>query len=115
MTADKEKVREVLYNLIENGLKFTQEGGVSISITYDKDFATVCVADTGIGISADGQQHIFEKFYRVDNTATRETRGTGLGLFITRSLIEVSGGQIWLESQGGKGTKFYFTLPRSID
>jgi PAS domain S-box-containing protein len=115
VTADKEKVREVLYNLIENGLKFTQEGGVSISITYDKDFATVCVADTGIGISADGQQHIFEKFYRVDNTATRETRGTGLGLFITRSLIEVSGGQIWLESQGGKGTKFYFTLPRSID
>jgi PAS domain S-box-containing protein len=115
VAADEEKIREVLYNLIENGLKFTREGGVSISITYDKDFATVCVSDTGIGISADGQQHIFEKFYRIDNTDTRETGGTGLGLFITRSLIEMSGGQIWLESQVGKGTKFYFTLPRSID
>ena len=115
VTADREKIREVLYNLIENGLKFTKEGGVNISIAYNKDFATVCVADTGMGIPADGQQHIFEKFYRVDNTATRETGGTGLGLFITRSLIEMAGGQIWLESQVDKGTKFYFTLPRSID
>jgi signal transduction histidine kinase len=115
VTADKEKIREVLYNLIENGLKYTKLGGISITITYDKDFATVCVADTGMGIAADGQQHLFEKFYRVDNTATRETGGTGLGLFITRSLVEMAGGQIWLESQVGKGSKFYFTLPRSID
>ncbi|MDD5693658.1 MAG: ATP-binding protein [Patescibacteria group bacterium] len=113
--ADREKIREVLYNLIENGLKFTTTGGVSISINYDKDFSTVTVSDTGMGISSDGQQHIFEKFYRVDNTATREAGGTGLGLFITRSLVEMSGGRIWLESQVGKGTKFYFTLPRSID
>ncbi len=113
--ADKEKIREVLYNLIENGIKYTTVGGTSISITYDKDFATVSVSDTGMGIPSDGQQHIFEKFYRVDNTATRETGGTGLGLFITRSLVEMSGGRIWIESQVGKGSKFYFTLPRSID
>jgi PAS domain S-box-containing protein len=115
VSADKEKIREVFYNLIENGLKFTTAGGVSISIYYDKDFATVTIADSGVGIPADGQKHIFEKFYRVDNSATRETGGTGLGLYITRSLVELSGGSIWLESQVGKGTKFYFTLPRAID
>ncbi len=115
VTADREQIREVLFNLVENGLKFTQQGGVSLSITYDKDFATVCVADTGMGIPADGQKHIFEKFYRYDNSATREVGGTGLGLFITRSIVEMFGGSIWLESQTGKGTRFYFTIPRSLD
>ncbi len=113
--ADKEQIREVFYNLVENGLKFTTEGGVTIGITYDKDFATVCITDTGMGIPADGQKHLFEKFYRYDNTATREVGGTGLGLFITRSIVELFGGSIWLESQVGKGTKFYFTVPRSLD
>jgi two-component system, OmpR family, sensor histidine kinase VicK len=115
VVADKEQVREVMYNLVENGLKFTVTGGVSISIAYDKDFATVCVTDTGMGIPADGQKHIFEKFYRYDNTATREVGGTGLGLFITRSIVEMFGGTIWLESQVDKGTKFFFTIPRSLD
>lgn len=113
--ADREQIREVLYNLVENGLKFTINGGVSISITYDPDNATVEVADTGMGIAADGQKHLFEKFYRVDNTATREVGGTGLGLFITRSIVELFGGKIWVESQTGKGTKFFFTIPRSLD
>jgi PAS domain S-box-containing protein len=115
VTADREQIREVLYNLVENGLKFTTDGGVSLSIAYDKDFATVCVVDTGMGIPADGQKHIFEKFYRYDNTATREVGGTGLGLFITRSIVEMFGGSIWLESQVGKGTRFYFTIPRGLD
>lgn len=113
--ADREQIREVLYNLVENGLKFTPKGAVTISIAYDTDFATVCVADSGIGIPADGQKHLFEKFYRVDNTATREVGGTGLGLFITRSIVEMFGGSIWIESQVGKGTKFFFTIPRSLD
>lgn len=115
VVADREQIREVLYNLVENGLKFTVTGGVTISISYDTDLATVEVADTGMGIPADGQKHLFEKFYRVDNTATREVGGTGLGLFITRSIIELFGGTIWVESQVGKGTKFYFTIPRSLD
>lgn len=115
VVADRDQIKEVLFNLIENAIKFTSEGGVSLWITYDTDFATVCVADTGIGIPADGQKHIFEKFYRYDNSATREVGGTGLGLFITRSIVELFGGKIWLESQGGKGTKFYFTIPRSLD
>lgn len=115
VVADREQIREVLYNLVENGLKFTIEGGVTISIVYDNDYATVEVADTGMGIPADGQKHLFEKFYRVDNTATREVGGTGLGLFITRSIVEMFGGSIWVESQVNKGTKFYFTIPRSLD
>jgi PAS domain S-box-containing protein len=115
VVADREQIREVLYNLIENGLKFSADGGVAISITYDNDYATIEVSDTGIGISADGQKHLFEKFYRVDNTATREAGGTGLGLFITRSIIEMFGGNIWVESQANKGTKFFFTIPRSLD
>jgi PAS domain S-box-containing protein len=115
VVADRDQIKEVLFNLIENGLKFTTEGGVSIWINYDTDFATVCVADTGMGIPADGQKHIFEKFYRYDNSATREVGGTGLGLFITRSIVEMFGGKIWLESQANKGTKFYFTIPRSLD
>ena len=73
----------------------------SISIAYDKDVATVCIKDTGMGIPTDAQKHLFEKFYRVDNSATRETGGTGLGLFITRTIIESFGGKIWLESQVG--------------
>ncbi len=115
VTADREQIREVIYNLVENALKFTSEGGVSVSVSYDKDVATVCIKDSGIGIPADAQKHLFEKFYRVDNTATRETGGTGLGLFITRTIIESFGGKIWLESQIGKGTKFFFTIPRSLE
>lgn len=115
VVADREQIKEVLFNLVENGLKFTSEGGVSIWIEYDTDFATVCISDTGIGIPTDGQKHLFEKFYRVDNTATREVGGTGLGLFITRAIVELFGGKIWIESQVGKGTKFFFTIPRTLD
>lgn len=112
--ADREQIREVLNNLVENAIKFTTEGSVTISIEYDEDFAKVCVADTGVGISETGQKHLFEKFYQVDNTATRAVGGTGLGLYITRSIIEYFGGSIWVESEEGKGSSFYFTIPRAL-
>ncbi len=113
--ADREMVREVLNNLVENAIKFTEKGGVTISIDYDDEFATVNISDTGIGVSGDAQKHLFEKFYRVDNTATREVGGTGLGLYITRSIIENFGGSIWVESIKGKGSKFHFTVPLALD
>lgn len=113
--ADKEMIREVMNNLVENALKFTAKGGVTISIDYDEEFATVNIEDTGMGIPQDGQKHLFEKFYRVDNTATREVGGTGLGLYITRSIVEKFGGRIWVESQMGKGSKFRFTVPLALD
>ena len=113
--ADKEQIREVLNNLVENAVKFTSKGSISISIDYDDDFAKVCVSDTGVGISENGQKHLFEKFYQVDNSATREVSGTGLGLYITRSIVESFGGSIWVESEEGKGSKFFFTVPRALD
>lgn len=112
--ADREQIREVLNNLVENAIKFTKNGTIKISIDYDDDFAKVCVADSGVGISETGQKHLFEKFYQVDNTATREVGGTGLGLYITRSIVETFGGRIWVESVEGKGSKFFFTIPRSL-
>jgi PAS domain S-box-containing protein len=113
--ADREQIREVLNNLVENAIKFTPKGSITISIEYDDDFAKVCVKDTGFGISENGQKHLFEKFYQVDNTATREVGGTGLGLYITRSIIESFDGNIWVESEEGKGSKFFFTVPRALD
>lgn len=113
--ADREQIREVLNNLVENAIKFTPNGNITISVEYDDDFAKVCVADSGVGISESGQKHLFEKFYQVDNTATREVGGTGLGLYITRSIVESFGGRIWVESTEGKGSKFFFTAPRSLD
>jgi len=100
---------------VENAVKFTSKGSISISIDYDDDFAKVCVSDTGVGISENGQKHLFEKFYQVDNSATREVSGTGLGLYITRSIVESFGGSIWVESEEGKGSKFFFTVPRALD
>ncbi len=113
--ADREQIREVLNNLVENAIKFTKDGTIKISIDYDNDFAKVCVADSGVGIPENGQKHLFEKFYQVDNTATREVGGTGLGLYITRSIVEAFGGSIRVESVEGKGSKFFFTVPRSLD
>jgi len=113
--ADREMLREVLNNLVENAIKFTLKGGVTVSVDYDQEFATVNVEDTGMGMPADAQKHLFEKFYRVDNSATREVGGTGLGLYITRSIIETFGGRIWVESSVGKGSKFHFTVPLALD
>lgn len=113
--ADREMIREVLYNLIENAIKFTETGSVTLSVDFDNEFATVNVADTGAGIPEEAQKHLFEKFYRADNTATREVGGTGLGLYITRSIIEKFGGKIWVESTLSKGSTFKFTIPMALD
>ena len=111
--ADREQIREVLNNLVENAIKFTSRGSISISIGYDDDFAKVCIADTGFGISENGQKHLFEKFYQVDNTATREVSGTGLGLYIARQIVDAHKGKVWAESDGeGLGSRFFVKLPK---
>lgn len=114
VSADQSMIKEVLNNLIENATKFTFKGSIQVSVATDNDFATVTIEDTGVGIPPDAAKHLFEKFYQVDNTATREVGGTGLGLYITRSIIELLGGTIWVESKVGKGTKFHFTVPRAL-
>ena len=112
VNADPERVREVFVNLVDNAIKFTPEGQVTVSIDGDDRQVTVGVHDEGIGIPENEIKHLFQKFYRVDNGKTREIGGTGLGLYLCRTIIEMYNGRIWVESEENKGSDFYFTLPR---
>lgn len=110
--ADPDRLREVITNLFDNAVKYTEEGKVSIGLTGNDQVVQFFVRDTGPGIPAEDIPHLFQKFYRVDNSATRTIGGTGLGLFISRKIIELYGGRIWVESELGKGSTFYINLPR---
>ena len=106
-------LQEILGNLIENAIKYTPEGGsVYVNVLGDGDRALINVTDTGIGISADDLQHIFQKFYRSDNSQTRTVGGTGLGLYLVKQRVEAMGGRVWAESGFGEGSTFYVSLPR---
>jgi PAS domain S-box-containing protein len=109
---DPDRLREVITNLFDNAVKYTSEGKVSIGLTGNEKVAQCYVRDTGPGIPPDDVPHLFQKFYRVDNSATRTIGGTGLGLFICRKIIELYNGRIWVESEVGKGSSFYINLPR---
>ncbi|MBN1179056.1 MAG: GAF domain-containing protein [Anaerolineae bacterium] len=108
---DARRIRQVLINLIGNAAKFTDEGFIKISVTSDSKYVTIGVSDSGIGIPLEKQEEIFEAFTQVDASATRKYGGTGLGLTVTRSLVQLHGGRIWVESELGVGSTFYFTLP----
>lgn len=109
---DPDRLREVIGNLIDNAIKYTTEGGIAMDITADDHNITVSVKDTGVGIPKEDISHLFQKFYRVDSSFTREVGGTGLGLYISRKIIEDSGGQVWVESELGKGSTFFVQVPR---
>jgi two-component system, OmpR family, sensor histidine kinase VicK len=109
---DNDHLREVLANLVENAIKYTPQGEVVIDITGDTDHVVISVADSGIGIPKEDQAHLFQKFYRVDNSDTREIGGTGLGLYLSRKLVETMAGRIWVESEYKRGSTFYVELPR---
>ena len=113
--ADKDRVQEVISNLIDNAIKYTPQGTITARLTTDEDMATVSVTDTGIGISPEDQKHLFEKFYRVNSSMTREIGGTGLGLYISRNLVEHYGGKLDVVSTPGKGSTFSFSLPLAKD
>jgi CheY-like chemotaxis protein len=105
-------VAQVLNNLINNAYKYSNPGGlVSITTLAEGDFLEVAISDTGVGISKDDQKQLFTKFFRAKNPATREAGGTGLGLAISKSIVEKHKGEIWVESQLGKGSTFHFTIP----
>lgn len=110
--ADPNRVREVIQNLIDNAIKYTLSGTITVRLTGDDKVAQVQVSDTGPGIPPDDIPHLFQKFYRVDNSMTRSVGGTGLGLFICRKIIEMYNGNIWVESQQDKGSTFFINLPR---
>jgi PAS domain S-box-containing protein len=110
--ADYEQVRMVLTNLVGNAVKYSPEGGVvRIGGIARGRRAVVYVEDQGIGIAPEDQKRLFQRFFRVDNRLRRETQGAGLGLYLTRAIVEAHGGRIWVESQLGRGSRFSFTLP----
>jgi PAS domain S-box-containing protein len=111
-SVDPDRIREVITNLFDNAVKYTESGRISIGITGDSEVVQFHIADTGPGIPKEDIPHLFQKFYRVDNSATRTIGGTGLGLFISRKIVELYNGRIWVESEVDKGSKFFINLPR---
>jgi two-component system phosphate regulon sensor histidine kinase PhoR len=110
--ADRDKVRQVLVNLVENAIKYSPDGGrVEVAVEPHDENVVFRVQDEGLGIPSDEQSMVFEKFYRVDPHMTRGVGGTGLGLYITRELLERMGGRIWVESSGSGGSTFVTELP----
>lgn len=109
--ADKDRIRQTIINLVNNAIKFNKPGGkVTISTFYDSNSVSVSVSDTGIGIAKEDLPHIFERFYKADKA--RSGGGSGLGLAIAKHTVQAHGGEIWAQSEEGKGSVFTFCLPR---
>jgi PAS domain S-box-containing protein len=108
---DSTKLTQVLTNLVSNALKFTENGNVKLSYKLNNGFLEFCVADSGIGISEDQHARIFDRFYQVQNAMGRLYEGIGLGLAISKAYVEHLGGKMWLTSETGKGSSFFFTIP----
>lgn len=114
INADVGKFKQMLYNLLGNAIKFTHVGGeVTLSASAMGDSARFAISDTGVGIAPADQERIFSEFQQVDGSTSRQYEGTGLGLALTRKFVEMQGGSIWVESQMGMGSTFFFTLPLS--
>lgn len=113
--ADRNRVVQILTNLLSNAYKYTpEEGRIRVKVQPKGGFVVCSVSDTGIGIAPDEQDRLFTKFFRSQHPVVRSVPGTGLGLVITKSLVELQGGQIWVESEPGKGSTFTFTLPAVV-
>ncbi len=110
--ADRVKFKQVLYNLLSNAIKFTPENGkIVLEAGVMEDMLQVSVSDTGIGMKSDDQQKVFKEFWQADSSFARKYEGTGLGLALTKRIVEMHGGKIWFESEYGKGSIFSFSLP----
>ena len=112
--ADEQLLRQAMGNLLSNAIKYTPSGGtIRVAVTQDNGFVQWTVTDSGIGIPKTSQARLFEKFYRAENALAAETEGTGLGLHLVRLIVDQFGGQVWCESDEGKGATFGFALPAS--
>lgn len=115
--ADPDRLLQTLTNLVSNAIKYSPNGG-DINVVArlnEHGMMEIAVKDRGLGIPREAHAHLFSKFYRVDNSDRREIGGTGLGLAISREIVEAHGGKIWVESEPGQGSTFYFTLPAVLD
>ena len=115
ISTDSIKLKHILSNLIGNAIKFTKAGSIEFGIRMNVNYLEFSVKDTGIGISDNLQQFIFERFNQSNVSKTRQFEGLGLGLSITKSYVEILGGKIWVESKEGKGSTFYFTIPYNTE
>ena len=111
ITTDREKLYAILTNLVKNAIKYTEEGEIEVGYSKKGETLEFYVKDTGIGIPKDRQAAIFERFVQADIEDTKALQGAGLGLAITKTYVEMLGGKIWVESEEGIGSAFYFTLP----
>ncbi len=112
INADETKVKQIMYNLLSNAIKFTPDGGkVDIQADIKDEQLRVSVTDTGIGIKPEDMDKLFKTFQQIDSEYTQEYGGSGLGLALTKKLVELHGGKIWAESEFGKGSTFTFTIP----
>ena len=114
IVADKLRISQVIGNILDNAIRFSPQGRqVTIELKEQDNEYLVSITDQGIGVSPEYIDHIFERFYRVRNTASRQYSGIGLGLFVARAIVEAHGGRIWVSSNQGLGSTFSFTLPRA--
>jgi signal transduction histidine kinase len=113
-TADPDRLAEVLTNLVGNAVKYTPQGSVEVTARSEGAFVRIDVKDTGLGMSEEARARLFQKFYRVKTDATRDIPGTGLGLYVTRQLVERMGGRIAIESVEGAGSTFTVWLPIAL-
>jgi signal transduction histidine kinase len=110
--ADPRRARQVLRNLVENAVKYSPDGGaITITALIKPQHLEISVADEGIGIGPDQLERIFERFYQADSASTRKVGGSGLGLSISKAIVEAHGGKIWAQSEEGAGSIFHFTMP----
>jgi signal transduction histidine kinase len=109
--ADADKIRQVIYNLLDNALKYTPEGEITVSINQDRKNTIFSIQDSGIGIKKEDYDKIFEPFYRGKNILELDNKGTGLGLYIARLIVQKHGGKIWFASKEKQGTTFSFSIP----
>ena len=108
---NEDQLRTVFMNIIGNAVKFTQDGQIEVRAVKNGEMVRVSVKDTGIGISEEDQDRVFDDFFQGSRTLAREHSGTGLGLSVAKKILEVHGGRIWVDSVQGKGSEFTFTLP----
>jgi signal transduction histidine kinase len=112
VNGNQTRLVQVITNLLDNAIRYTPEGGrITVSASEGGGEITVSVKDTGAGIPAQAKAHVFQKFYRVEGSQTRELEGMGLGLATVKSIVERHSGRVWVESKEGEGSIFYFTLP----
>jgi PAS domain S-box-containing protein len=114
--ADPVRIEQVLANLLDNAIKYSPNGGpIRVYLGRDRGNVVISVSDSGIGLTPDQAEHVFDRFYRADGALTRTTRGVGLGLFICKSLVEAHGGRIWVQSRPDGGSTFSYTLPALVE